>query len=137
MSRQNEKKILIVEDNECSLLMFMTFLKKITAYKVQTTNNGLEALKMAEQEDFDLIHMDVHILGLNGFETVKKLREMPKYKNVPIIIFSATKPSLGQELSIAAGANEFASIPIGRSDYLRKIQKYLSKDEFYLKADLD
>ncbi len=100
------KKILIVEDD--------TFLKGLSAtklskdgFEVVTAGNAEEADKILTESIPDFVLLDLVLPGTDGFGILKKIRENPKMKNTPVIIFS----NLAEDKDIAKakelGANDF------------------------------
>lgn len=101
-----KKTVLIIEDDE--------FLRSLTAKRLEKEGFGVEVgvdgengLAVAESKTPDLILLDLLLPGLDGFEVLKKLKEMNGLKTVPVIIFS----NLGQKEDIerakGLGANDF------------------------------
>lgn len=127
MKQEAKRKVLIVDDNPSSLQVFIAYLKKCPDCSFRTACSGLEALHEAKQDCFDLIHMDIDMPNLDGLETIRKLRLIPEYQNVPIIVVSATNVLIGHRESVAAGADDFISLPVGRQEYLDKVNYYLNK----------
>lgn len=92
------KKILCVEDD-----VFLSDLiaKKITDNKGKLfhASNGEDALKIIETNKPDMVLLDVILPGPDGFEILKKIRENPETKNLPVIILS----NLGQKNDLEKG----------------------------------
>lgn len=71
-----QKKILVVDDEELLTKTFCVLLKKKLGHEIFVAKRGQDALVMAEEEDFDLVICDIRMPGIDGVETVKKLREV-------------------------------------------------------------
>ena len=104
-------KILIIEDDR--------FLRKIISQKLTKENynlieavDGIEGIKKAQEEKPDLILLDLVLPGIDGFETLSKIKNNTdkSISKIPVIIFS----NLGQHEDIKRG------IEIGAVDYLIK-----------------
>ncbi|TSC67911.1 MAG: response regulator containing a CheY-like receiver domain and a GGDEF domain [Parcubacteria group bacterium Gr01-1014_72] len=98
MSSLTGKKIMWVEDDK--------FLSDIIARRLSTegcilfhASEGEEALKTIEKEKPDIILLDILLSGIDGFEVLKRLKENPKMKSIPVIILS----NLGQKSDIEKG----------------------------------
>ncbi len=128
MPRADEKKILIVDNDSSSLTVYTAYLKRHPHLTIRTARNGYEALEIATQDNFDLIHINIQIPKLDGIETIKRLRMMSNYQYTPILVISTvcTKCSLIE--SKKAGGNEFIRVPISRENYLDKIEYYTSSN---------
>ena len=69
------KHILVVDDEEVIRNVFQTVLEQ-EGYKADTVGSGEEAVKAAKKRRYDLVFLDLNLPGINGIETLKKLREM-------------------------------------------------------------
>lgn len=103
------KKILLIEDEEMLAAMYKTKFEK-EGLAISVAPDGEAALSMAEEQTFDIILLDIIMPKLDGFAVLKKLREMPQYRTIPILMLT----NLGQEEDIAK------SIALGATDYLIK-----------------
>ena len=77
-------RILIAEDNAVNSKLLKNILSRFD-YELTIVENGLEVLSALEKESFDLILMDMQMPKMDGFETTKRIRRNPKFKNLPII----------------------------------------------------
>ncbi|MBQ2712460.1 MAG: response regulator, partial [Clostridia bacterium] len=78
-------KILIVDDEE-NIREVLKEYASFENYEVYTAEDGMDAVKMCRERDFDLIVMDVMMPRLDGFSAVKEIR---KSKDTPVIMLSA------------------------------------------------
>jgi CheY-like chemotaxis protein/HPt (histidine-containing phosphotransfer) domain-containing protein len=84
-------KVLLVEDNRVSRLVAERLLRR-WGYAVWTAGDGLEALKLAALNEFDLVLMNQHMPRLDGSATLRLMRRLnPHYSHIPIISLSAAK----------------------------------------------
>jgi two-component system, sensor histidine kinase and response regulator len=89
MKTNPEIKILVIDDRMDNLLSYRAILED-KGYVIYEANSGKEALKILLNEtDFTLILMDVHMPGLNGFETAELIYEREILKHIPIIFVTA------------------------------------------------
>ena len=121
------KTILIVEDNKINQMITKKILDK-KKMRCTVVDNGLEAVKQAEKENFDIILMDIHMPGISGIEAAKKIREFNK--TVPIIALTAITIEENLEDFYSAGFNEFISKPFKPEDFFEKINKVLRSNDF-------
>ena len=82
------KKILIAEDIP-GLARVVQFNLKQAGFDVTVARNGLEAWEFAQIQQFDIVLTDQQMPELNGTELCGRLRELPQYAEVPIILLSA------------------------------------------------
>ena len=109
---QNKKIILLVEDDPLILRMYQTKLTN-DGYKVNTAFNGEEAIIQAKKEKPDLIFLDVMMPKMNGVETLKALKGDPQTAQIPVIILT----NLGDKTDDIQKAKE-----LGALDYMVKSQ---------------
>src|SRR5687767_1113753 len=106
------KKVLHVEDDPVNAMVMGKLLG--LEYELSQAVDGESCLAMIEKEQFDVILMDVN-LGkgkMNGTDTLKKIKEKPEYKNVPVIaITSYTFPEDEDEL-LNAGFDDYFAKPV-------------------------
>lgn len=69
-----KKKILVIDDEEILIRSLSKLLEKVD-YEVYTARNGQDAIEMIKDESFDLIVCDIRMPGINGVETIRKIRE--------------------------------------------------------------
>jgi len=80
------RRILVVDDNE-SVRKSFTMALESTDYEVDTVESGEKGIEMARDTKYDLIYLDLNMPGLDGVETMRKLKEM--MENVPFYILTA------------------------------------------------
>ena len=118
--------ILIVEDDEDTLeLLQSTF--KAKGFRVTTCQSAPEALEIAPQNSIDLILSDIGMPHMDGFEMMKKLRELPNMHDVPAIALSGYATSKDTKMALAAGFNAHVSKPIEPAELLKTTSRLLKK----------
>lgn len=121
----SEISILQVEDDMVSQL-FMKQLCKHAGWKIKMASNGLEALDILKQENFDMILMDIQMPGMNGIEVTKTIREKENLtgKHIPIIATTAYAMSGDRDMCINIGMDDYISKPISLTKLKEVINKY-------------
>jgi len=112
---ENKLKILLVEDSPESRAVMGMFIRGVAqlAYAV----NGLEALKKAEEDLFDIILMDINLgAGLDGMEVTKRLRQTVKYKSTPIVAVTAYSMLEDQKKILDAGCSHYVNKPFTKKE---------------------
>ena len=117
-------KILFAEDYKHSQIIVTRLLKKNGFDDIVVVENGEEALKAAQKEHFDIILMDMQMPIMNGFEAIEKLRQMPEYKDTPIISLTAFAMKGDREKCLDAGATDYIPKPIDSKEFIEKIKFY-------------
>lgn len=124
-------KILLVEDYKHSQIIVTRLLKKNNFESVVVVENGLQALEAVKQQKFDLILMDMQMPVMNGFEATQKIREIPEYKEVPIIALTAFAMKGDRERCLEAGANDYIPKPIDSQEFIEKVKFHTEKRFIY------
>jgi len=123
MSSLNTKKILIVEDEQTSVVLLDAILKK-EGYDVVIAHNGRVALSLLEGMKPDLIICDVMMPELNGYEFFKRVRADARTAEIPFIVLTA-HTRIGEafgEMDIEAMLNK----PVDREELLEKVRILVS-----------
>ena len=104
------QKILVVEDDAPSLILTTEVLKNYK-YDVVSAVDGEQALEVAERENPDLALLDVMLPGLNGFQVCERLRSMPQFRNLPILMLTAIGDEYTQVTSFDEQADDYITKP--------------------------
>ncbi|MFD2670983.1 ATP-binding response regulator [Marinicrinis sediminis] len=102
--------ILLVDDHQENLITLDAVLGELN-YRLVMCASGEEALKELLKDDFAVIVMDVHMPGMDGFETARWIKSREKTKHIPIIFISATSKE---------AAHFFTGYSVGAIDYILK-----------------
>lgn len=121
MAEEYPLKILLVEDNEINL-KFMVMLIGQMGYGVDVALNGLEAVKMVEENVYDLIFMDNQMPGMNGMDATKYIRNLKNGKAVTIIGLSASVFKEDIEKALNIGMNGYLTKPVKINEIVEKIK---------------
>ncbi|MEG8945478.1 response regulator [Rosettibacter firmus] len=124
LSKKGVKKILLAEDYKHSQIIVTRLLKKNNFEDIVVVENGEDAVRMAKQEKFDLILMDMQMPIMNGFEATEKIRQLPEYKDVPIIALTAFAMKGDKEKCLEVGATDYIPKPIDSKEFIEKIKYY-------------
>ena len=107
-----DKKVLVVDDDIRNVFALTSALEQhgMRVLHAESGKEGIEVLKRTP--DIDLVLMDVMMPGLDGFDTMRIVRQLEGYKGLPIIAVTA-KAMLGdREKCIEAGANDYIAKPV-------------------------
>ena len=119
------KKVLVVDDVPQNCAMLMDALLPL-GFEVFDAKNGQECLEQLDSIQPDLIVMDVMMPVLNGWEATRRIRTMPAFAGLPIIIVTASATPEDEAKAYAAGANAFIPKPIEHQILLKTIGEQLS-----------
>lgn len=118
------KKILVVDDELGSVLLFESVLKK-RGYAVSTATNGEDAIEKARKEKPDLILLDIIMPRLDGTEVAIALRGDPLTSHIPVFFITALIGP-GDKINIAGTATNLVfAKPVNLNELLAKIQEQI------------
>lgn len=131
-----DAKILVVDDNEMNLKVFLGLLKN-HGMQIDTAMSGKECLARMEKNAYHIIFMDHLMPEMDGVETLRRIRELKtnQSKDAVIIILTANTVSGAREMFLQEGFADYLSKPIIAVKLEKMIQKYLP-EELLLKNDL-
>ena len=121
-------RLLVVDDNAMNLTVFKGLLKK-TRIGIDTASTGREALRLAEQNDYDIFFIDHMMPDMDGVETLQKLRELDGHADSKCIALTANAVSGAREFYIEAGFTDYLSKPIDGEKLERMIASLLPEDK--------
>ncbi len=123
-----------MDDNPANRFVLKDMLVAI-GFEVEMAIDGHEAIDKAIENQPDLILLDLIMPGLDGFETIKRIRQLPVIQNVVAIAVSADTFENARQDSAAAGCNDFISKPVQISALLECIGSHLELDWIYEEAE--
>jgi two-component system, sensor histidine kinase and response regulator len=113
--------ILIVDDNKITLKLLRKYLEA-NGFEVEEAYDGIDCLEKVDKRSPDAIVLDVMMPRLDGYETVKRLKEQKVTNQIPVIIVTALNDVSNQIKSIDAGADDFLSKPIEEKLLIAKVR---------------
>lgn len=119
-------KILVVDDDDTTLLVFQTHLAK-AGYTVETAADGMEALEKVPSFRPDLILLDINMPKMSGFEVAKRLKDSPETSKIPIFIMTSLKQDANIKRGYDLGIDEYLTKPTNISHLLLRVNKFLEK----------
>lgn len=123
------KKILFIEDES---VLQKTFEKALRAegYDIISALDGEGGLKLAQTQKPDLILLDLILPRLNGFEVLKKLKEDPQTKEIPVIILTNLEGMSDIDKALELGATTYlVKVNYSLEEVIKKIKKILGDAE--------
>ncbi|WP_413112273.1 LuxQ periplasmic sensor domain-containing protein [Thaumasiovibrio sp. DFM-14] len=117
--------VLIVEDNKTNAYVAKAFCQKFN-FNTTWVDNGYDALKSVQQNDYDLILMDNHMPKLSGIDTTKQMRDNLGIKT-PIYACTADAFNEIKDEFLTAGANYVITKPIREKNFLQALQFYAAE----------
>lgn len=118
------KTILLCEDNE-DILELVKLVLANSGYRLITAKDGKQAIKLCLDEAPDLVLMDLNMPGLNGFDTMKRLR-CEGFAN-PIVVLTGSTDEADRRKALQAGCNEYIVKTLEMKDVQRILDRYLAE----------
>ncbi|MBQ8475910.1 response regulator transcription factor [bacterium] len=117
-------KILIIDDNS----KLMADALPMYGYEVEAASDGLMGLKMLDNsQDYDLILLDVVMPNLDGWETLKAIRQNEKTSRIPIIMLTSVSDANKQISGLKFGADDYIVKPFILPNLLARIEALLRR----------
>ena len=116
--------ILVVEDDEFNQIVISDFIKIIYENSnIEVANDGLEALQILDNKEFNLILSDINMPNLDGCKMIKKIRESKN--NIKAISVTAFSVVGDKERILQCGFNGYISKPIEFEELLKEVQRVM------------
>jgi len=124
-------KILVVDDE----LMIRTVLREYIEFEGNEAfeaSDGMEAVKMCKENDFDIILMDIMMPKLDGFSAVKEIK---KSKDVPVIMLSARTEEYDKLFGFEIGADDYVTKPFSPKEVMARINAVTKRKKNEIEAE--
>jgi DNA-binding response OmpR family regulator len=119
-------KVLIAED-EKDIRRLVVFTLERAGYEVLEAPDGREALRLATENQPNLILLDIMMPFLNGYEVCRKLREISELKDTPIVLLSAKAQNYEIGEGLQAGATDYLIKPFIPRELAAKVKQILGE----------
>jgi PAS domain S-box-containing protein len=124
--RYSGTRILLVDDEPMSLFVSQ-FLFEESGLVVDTAEDGLQAIQKALETSYALILMDMQMPNLNGLDATQQIRELPGYRETPILAMTANAFAEDKARCFEAGMNDFIVKPIAQENIFSILLAWLEK----------
>ncbi|MFT3925193.1 MAG: response regulator [Myxococcales bacterium] len=119
-------RVLVVEDTPVNQVVAEALLAEL-GISVHVARDGEEALRLLQQESFELVLMDCQLPGMSGFDTTRRLREQPgPNQTTPVIALTANAMVGDEQACREAGMDDYLSKPIERAVLIARLGRWLS-----------
>lgn len=125
-------RILILED-EVDIANLEKDYLELSGFEVEIEIDGLEGLKRALSEEFDLFILDLMLPGIDGFEICREIREK---KNTPILMVSAKKDDIDKIRGLGLGADDYVTKPFSPSELVARVKAHLARYERLISSNI-
>jgi signal transduction histidine kinase/CheY-like chemotaxis protein/HAMP domain-containing protein len=121
------KRVLVVDDDPRNVFAITSTLELHGVEVIQAANGrqGIETLRAGPE--IDLVVMDVMMPGMDGYETMAAIRQLPRFLRLPIIAVTARAMPGDREKSLAAGATDYVTKPVNTDELLGCMERWLAQ----------
>ncbi|MDX1493947.1 MAG: response regulator [Longimicrobiales bacterium] len=117
-------RLLMVEDDKVtSTLLHHRLIRD--GHDVVAFENGRDAYEWAVDNEFDLAVLDVKVPGMDGFELLAKLREIPRFASVPIVMLTGMGSETDVVRGLELGADDYMLKPFSPTELLARVRRLL------------
>ncbi len=120
---QEKSKILAVDDNSINLAVIEELLE--SQYNLMTVSTGIDALKMAQEFQPDLIILDIMLHGMDGYDVCRQIRKNSSLRHTKIIMVSAKAMTSERLKGYQVGADDYLTKPFDGEELLAKVCAHL------------
>jgi two-component system, chemotaxis family, sensor kinase CheA len=115
--------ILIVEDSRFFLNQICEFIEE-SGYNTLRAEDGIEALKVLEKEDVDIVLTDIEMPNMDGLELTERIRQDDRISHLPVIAVTSVAGEAAEKKGLQSGVNEYL-IKLDREQIIDKVRHYL------------
>jgi two-component system, cell cycle response regulator DivK len=120
----NQKTILLVEDNEDNLVVYRTILEHV-GYRVVEARDGEEGIALARAQQPHLILMDISIPKLDGWEATQRLKADGATSTIPIIALTAHALEEDRQKAAQAGCDGYLAKPVEPRRVVQEVERFV------------
>ena len=119
---------LIVEDSPMMRQLLVFALSRIEQLRITEAEDGVDGLKKLASARFDIILTDINMPIMDGLKLVKRVRQDPIHKNVPIVIVTTESAEGDRRRALDLGANAYITKPIQAPQVIAKVKQLLNME---------
>lgn len=118
-------RVLLVDDDPINIEVLKNQLSS-DRYRLNVALSGREALKLIEDNEFDLVLLDIMMPGMSGYEVCANLRTKYKADQLPVIMITAKNQVNDLVMGFKSGANDYLTKPFVRDELLSRVDLHLN-----------
>ncbi|MDE7169591.1 MAG: response regulator [Mucispirillum sp.] len=116
---------IVIADDELRLRKVIALYMSKCNYEVLEAGSGNAALDLVKEHNPDAVVLDVMMTGMTGIETAKAIREIPEFKNLPIVFLTANASEDDIKNGLAAGADKYITKPFSPKDLVETLENLI------------
>lgn len=122
----SKDRTVLVVDDEPRMVRFISMNLELEGFRVVSASNGLEAVRVLVKEMPDLVLLDIMMPGIDGFETLRRIREVSQ---VPVIFLSVKGEEGDRVRGLDLGADDYITKPFSPRELVSRIRAVLRRTE--------
>ncbi|MBW3655216.1 MAG: response regulator, partial [Gemmatimonadetes bacterium] len=127
--------LLLVDDEEANLDLLEGILAGSGLGNLLRTQSPFQAVELARRHRPDLVLLDLHMLGMTGFDVLRALREMEEPGDYrPVLVLTADATPEARDTALGEGARDFLTKPFDIVEVLLRVRNLLETRQLYLQA---
>jgi DNA-binding response OmpR family regulator len=119
-----QRTVLIIEDEKLIIVSTQMVLEA-AGFRVESATNGEDGIKQARMQAPDLILLDVMMPGIDGWETLTRLKRDRDTSDVPVVVFTAREHARGHQKSAEMGAADYFRKPFEPDELIELVEKHV------------
>jgi DNA-binding response OmpR family regulator len=121
-----ERTVLIIEDEKLIIVSTQMVLEA-AGFRVESATNGEDGIAKAKSLAPDLVLLDIMMPGIDGWETLTRLKRDAATSNIPVIIFTAREHARGHQKSAEMGAADYFRKPFEPDELIELVEKHVAQ----------
>jgi|GEM_PF-480502 len=119
--------ILVAEDDPINQKLIKIYFKRL-GRQCDVAENGKTALEMMKKRTYDVLFLDIQMPVMDGLETIKRIREDERLRDIHVIALTANALKGDMERYLEAGCNDYLAKPIKIESLIDRIEAFLNKE---------
>ncbi len=121
-----QRTVLIIEDEKLIIVSTQMVLEA-AGFRVESATNGEDGIAKARSEAPDLILLDIMMPGIDGWETLTRLKRDQATATIPVVIFTAREHTRGHQKSTEMGAADYFRKPFEPDELIDLVEKHVGQ----------
>ena len=117
--------VMVIDDDEINLLLAKTILEKKLRCKVITAESGVKGIEMLRREDVNVLLLDIDMPLMDGFETLRRIREEASLKDLPVIMLTAAADKETVVKVAKQGIEGYIKKPFMPDELIARVQNFI------------